>query len=148
MKRVLAVAIMSSIALAPAALAGSGKKLDAGSLVTILEMEKIIGKLRNPPKPDTDVRGYSTCDFTNEEGANLKLLVYSSDNWNAQKGAVSEKETHNLSQLGDEAFWVKRGSILELYAKQGNEMLEIDSTISGGVEAPKKVAALVLKKLK
>ncbi len=148
MKRLVLTATLIVTMSATAAIAGPAKsKIEPCSLMTTSDIEKIIGPLRTPAKSDTDVRGYPSCDYTNDEGANLKILVYGADQWGLRKGEVSEMKPKSLSQIGEEAYWVKRGSSIEVYAKKGAHMVEIVSTISGGIEAPRKVAALLMKKL-
>lgn len=143
MRRLLLVFASALLLAAPSAYAG-----DVASLVTKQDIEASIGKLKEPPKSSVDVRGFHQCDYTNETGAWLKLLQYPSTQWEMQKGIVSEMNPTALSGLGDEAYWVKRGSTVELYVRKGDKVLEVDSTISGGINVSKQVAQKALVNLK
>jgi len=119
--------------------------VDACALVTKAEAEKILGELREAPKPETGIQQEKECNYTNKDGAWLKVSVYSSERWGMQKGIVSEMNPTALPGLGEEAFTVKRGTTHEIYIRQGKLILEISSTV--GLEVTKTFAETAVKQL-
>lgn len=121
-------------------------KIDACSLIGKADIEVVMGKLKGPAKADTGIQGEKTCEFTNEAGQWSKISVYGADRWGMQKGSVSEMKPTALAKLGEEAFWVQRGSSAELYVRKGKYILEVDS--SGGIKFAKPIAEKAIGNLK
>jgi hypothetical protein len=107
----------------------SYSKLDPCALVTRAEAEKILGELKEAPKPDTGIQQEKECEYSTTTGAWLKVRLYSSKRWGMQKGTVSEMNPTDLPGLGEEAFSVKRGTSYEIYIRKGTLILEVSSTV-------------------
>jgi hypothetical protein len=123
----------------------SNSKLDPCALVARAEVEKILGDLKEAPKPDTGIQQEKECDYTTTAGAWLKVRLYSSARWGMQKGIVSEMNPITLSGLGEEAFEVKRGTTDEIYVRNAAVILEVSST--AGPAATKQFAEIAVKQL-
>jgi hypothetical protein len=119
--------------------------LDPCALVAKVEVEKIIGELREAPKPDRGLQQEKECNYTNNDGAWLKVSIYSSQRWGMQKGIVSEMNPAPFSGLGEEAFTVKRGTTCEVYVRQGKWILEVSSTV--GAERTQQFAQIAATRL-
>src|SRR5438477_1593964 len=81
---------------------------DTCALATKEEAEKIIGRLKEPPKSGTGILEEKECTYTNAEGKWVKLRLYPSGRWNFKKEAVSDLKPETLPGLGEEAFAVKK----------------------------------------
>jgi len=110
-----------------------------------VEVEKIIGELKEAPKPDTGLQKEKTCDYTTMSGSWLKVSLYTSERWGLQKGIVSEMNPTDIPGLGEEAFSVKRGSTCEIYVRKGKLILEVSSTV--GLDPTRKFAEAAIKQL-
>ena len=108
-------------------------------------MAKLLGELKEGPKPDTGIQKEKECHYSNVEGAWLKVSLYSSDRWGMQKGTVSEMNPADLPGFGEEAFAVKRGTTYEVYLRKGKWMLEVSTTAAP--EAAKKFAETAAKQM-
>jgi hypothetical protein len=118
---------------------------DPCALVPKAEVEKIIGELKTPPKPDTGPQKEKECNYENVGGTWLKVSIYSSERWGMQKGIVSEMNPTDIVGLGEEAYSVKRGSSMEVYVRKGALILEVSSTV--GSEKARKFAEAAIKQL-
>jgi len=145
MKRLFPLPVLLGVlalALAPVARAADP---DPCALVPKAEVEKIIGELKTPPKPDTGLQKEKECNYDNMEGAWLKVSVYSSERWGMQKGIVSEMSPAAITGLGEEAFSVKRGTTSEIYVRKGGLILQVSSTV--GLEKTRKFAEAAIKQM-
>jgi hypothetical protein len=120
------VAALASLILAGAA---SAAGTDPCALIAKEEVAKIIGELKEAPKPDTGLQKEKECHYTTGTGAWLKVSLYSATRWGMQKGIVSEMNPTDLPGLGEEAFAVKRGTTYEIYVRKGELILEVSSTV-------------------
>ena len=111
---------------------------DPCALIGKDEVAKIIGELKEAPKPETGLQKEKECNYTTATGAWLKVSLYPATRWGMQKGIVSEMNPTNLPGLGEEAFAVKRGTTYEIYVRKGELILEVSSTV--GAEPTLKVA--------
>jgi hypothetical protein len=123
----------------------AGAEPDPCAVVTKAEVEKMIGELKEAPKPDTGLQKEKTCDYTTMSGSWLKVSLYTSERWGLQKGIVSEMNPTEITGLGEEAFSVKRGSTCEIYVRKGKLILEVSSTV--GLESTRKFADAAIKQL-
>jgi len=144
MKKVTASILVASLC-ACAAIAAP-VKVKADTLLKTNDVEAVIGKLKGAPKPDTGLMGESICKYENADGQWVNVSVYSSEKWGWKKGETSEMHPTPLAGLGEEAFWVKRGSDVEVYVRKGANLLEVDS--SGGIKFAKPIAEKALANLK
>ena len=117
--------------------------LDPCALLPKAEIAKIIGELKDEPKSATGLMKEKQCDYTNMEGAWLKVSLSSPENWGMQKGLAPDPI--EIKSLGEEAFSTKRGTALEVWVRQGEIMLVVSSTV--GLERTRKVAEAAFKKL-
>lgn len=145
MKISLRALLLCSVAAGAIPLIAIAEEIDACTLVPAAEVQKILGELREPPKPDTGLQREKQCNYTTLDGAWLKASVYSAERWGLQKGIVSEMNPSPLPALGEEAFSVKRGTTTEVYVRGGKWMLEVSSTV--GAEQTKQFAAAAVKQL-
>jgi len=118
---------------------------DPCSLLTTAQLESSFGKLKGAPKADVGIGKGKECRYENQEGNFLVLRIYSSSRWGMQKGINSENNPATLSDLGEEAFMVKKGSDKEIYIRKKDWILEIDS--SADSEKVKALAAPAAAKL-
>lgn len=121
-------------------------KIDASKLIDNASVEAIIGKLKGAPKPDTGLLGESIIKYENMDGQWVNITVYDSNRWGLKKGETSEMKPTALKGLGDEAFWVQRGTSAEVYVKKGANILEVDT--SGGIKFGKPIAEKALANVK
>jgi len=119
--------------------------VDACSLVTRSEADAIMGKLREAPKPATTLRDEKACSYLNEEGANVTVRVYGSNQFGLQKGIDSEEKMTSLPGLGDEAYYTKKGSDTDLWVRKGGATLNVNGSI--GLEKSKGMAQKALSRL-
>jgi hypothetical protein len=123
----------------------SATEIDPCALIGKDEVARIIGELKEAPKPDTGLQKEKECNYTTGAGAWLKVSLYSSARWGMQKGIVGEMNPTDLPGLGEEAFAVKRGATYEIYVRKGDLILEVSSTV--GMEPTKKFAEAATKHL-
>jgi hypothetical protein len=120
--------------------------IDACSLVTRVEADAIMGKLREAPKPATTVGKEKACSYgPNEDGANATLRLYGSDQWELQKGIDSEEKMTDVPGLGDEAYYTKKGTDTDLWVHKGGAVLNVNGSI--GIEKAKGMAQKALSRL-
>ena len=120
-------------------------EIDACALVSKAEAAKLLGELREEPKPETGIQKEKQCNYTTVAGAWLKVSIYSSDRWGMQKGIVSEMNPTDLPGVGEEAFTVKRGTTYEIYVRKGKWILELSS--SAGPEPTKQFAQTAAERM-
>ena len=120
-------------------------EIDACALVSKAEAAKLLGELREEPKPETGIQKEKQCNYTTAAGAWLKVSIYSSDRWGMQKGIVSEMNPTELPGVGEEAFVVKRGTTYEIYVRKGKWILEVSSTV--GPEPTKQFAQTAAERM-
>jgi hypothetical protein len=123
----------------------SYSKLDPCALVARAEAEKLLGELKEAPKPDTGIQQEKECNYSTTAGTWLKVRLYSSERWGMQKGIVSEMNPTTLDALGEEAFSVQQGTSHEIYVRKGKLILEVSSTV--GPELTRKFAEAAVKQL-
>jgi hypothetical protein len=126
---IIVAALASLILAANAFAAETDFKLDPCALITKEEVAKIIGELKETPKPDTGLQKEKECHYSTTTGAWLKVSLYSATRWGMQKGIVSEMNPTDLPGLGEGAFAVKRGTTYEIYVRKGELILEVSSTV-------------------
>jgi hypothetical protein len=119
--------------------------VDACTLVTRSEADSIMGKLREEPKPVTALRDEKTCSYLNMDGASATIRVYGAGQFESQKGIDSEEKMTSLSGLGDEAYYTKKGSDTDLWARKGGVTINVNSSI--GLEKSKGMAQKALSRL-
>ena len=122
---------------------GRSAELDSCALLSKAEVAKIIGELKEEPKPGTGLLKEKQCDYINMSGAWLKISLGNPDTWGMQKGLFVD--TVEIKGLGEEAFSAKRGTAIEVWVRKGNLMLVVSSTV--GLEPTRKVAEAAAKKL-
>ena len=119
--------------------------VDACSLVTRSEAEAIMGQLREAQKPATTLRNEKACSYLNSDGANVTIRVYGSDQFGLQKSIDSEEKMVSLPGLGDEAYYTKKGTDTDLWARKGGATLNVNGSI--GLEKAKGMAQKALSRL-
>ena len=119
--------------------------VDACSLVTRADAEAIMGKLREAPKPTVAVADEKTCSYLNMNGANVTVRIYGSDWYDIQKNLNDADKIVSLPGMGEEAYYVKKSSALDLWVRKGNASLYLNGTI--GLEPTKRLAAKILSRL-
>ena len=119
--------------------------VDACKLVTRNEADTIMGKLREAPKPVTSLRDEKTCSYLNEDGGGATIRVYGADQFGLQKGIDSEEKMVSLPGLGDEAYYTKKGTDTDLWARKGGAVLNVNGSI--GLEKAKAMAMKALGRL-
>ena len=119
--------------------------VDGCSLVTRSEADAIMGQLREAPKPVTVLRNEKTCSYLNGDGASATLRVYGSEQFELQKGIDSEEKMTSLPGLGDEAYYTKKGTDTDLWARKGGATLNVNGSI--GLEKAKGMAQKALSRL-
>ncbi len=119
--------------------------VNACTLVTRNEADTIMGKLREAPKPVTSLRDEKTCSYLNEDGGGATIRVYGAGQFDSQKGIDSEEKMVSLPGLSDEAYYTKKGSDTDLWARKGGATLNVNSSI--GLEKSKAMAMKALSRL-
>jgi hypothetical protein len=114
-------------------------------LLTSAQLEAAFGKLKGTGKAEIGVQKDKECHYQNEEGNSLVLRIYSAERWGLAKGINSENNPVSLSNLGEEAFLVKKGTDKEIYIRKKAWILEIDG--SADSEKLKALAALAAERL-
>ncbi|HEX8078551.1 MAG TPA: hypothetical protein VF511_12110 [Chthoniobacterales bacterium] len=107
------------------------------------EIAKIIGEIKEGPKPKEGLMKEKECEWTNMSGSWLSVGLYSSDKWELKKGSANNPA--EVKGLGEEAFTDKRGTDAEIYVRKGKWMLEV-RTSSGSANA-RKVAEYAVAKM-
>ncbi len=145
-KELLLVMLLLSLT-TPYAIAAEVDKCAACKLVTSAEMKAVMGEPKGEAKCDTGLRPEEvTCNYDNMAGSRVKIRLYkqSSGEWSIAKSALPHKTP--LTGLGDEAFWTKEGTDVEVFVRKGEKTLEVDS--SGGLPFAKPVAEKAFVRLK
>lgn len=131
------------LALSVSALFGAPADIDPCTLVTKEDVAKILGEIKEGPKPKEGLMKEKGCEWTNMSGSWLNLSVYEADQWGMKK--MSANDPTEVKGLGEEAFANKRGTDAELYVRKGALILEVRT--SSGKEVAKQVAETAIKKI-
>ena len=118
-------------------------ELDPCTLISKEDLVKILGEIKEGPKPKEGLMKEKLCEWTNMSGSWLSIGVYSSDKWDLKKGSANNAA--DVTGLGEGAFTDKRGTDAEIYVRKGKWMLEV-RTSSGSANA-RKAAEIAIQKL-
>lgn len=142
------LAAAAIFALGLPAMAAEPDKCGACKLVTKAEMAAVMGELKGEAKCDTGIRPSEvTCNYDNMEGSWVKIRLYkqTAEGFSLAKNLLPNGSTA-LPGLGDEAFWAKVGTDIEVFIRKGDKVLEVDSC--GGLKFAKPVAEKAFARLK
>ena len=118
-------------------------EFDPCTLIPKADLVKILGEIKEGPKPKEGLMKEKQCEWANMSGSWLSIGVYSSEKWGLKKGSANNPA--DVTGLGEEAFTDKRGTDAEIYVRKGKWMLEV-RTSSGSANA-RKAAELAITKL-
>ena len=118
---------------------------DACSLISRADVEAAVGKLREAPAPIVALAGEPTCSYLNANGAGVTVRVHDADYYDVQKNLNSGPQAVSLQGLGEEAYYVKKSSAVDLWARKGDAGLYLNGTV--GLDAMKRMAAKILERL-
>lgn len=116
---------------------------DPCTLIDKAEVTKILGEIKEGPKPKEGLMKEKGCEWTNMSGSWLSVAVYSSEKWDLKKGSANNPV--EIKGLGEAAFSDKRGTDAELYVQKGKSMLEVRT--SAGAEVARKAAEAAFKRI-
>jgi hypothetical protein len=120
-------------------------KIEACSLVTKAEAAQVLGEIKGEAETRTGLHNEKRCGYSNMNGNEVSFGVYGADLWESKRTASEGLDTEDLSGLGEEAFSVKRGTTVQLYARKGSTILDVNST--AGKEAARRVAEKALARI-
>jgi hypothetical protein len=128
------------------------KPVDACTLVTVAEIEAVVGKLSGEPFALAGPEGlFRMCSFHTESSKPVLVTVARAETWAGRKGAArANKDTEQVSGVGDEAFLT---SDLEggynLQVRKGPAVLQINVPLGHdqALDATKTIAAKALPRL-
>jgi hypothetical protein len=140
MRTISCLALVSSLSIFAFAQTAA---VDPCALIEKADITKILGEIKEGPKPKEGLMKEKQCEWTNMSGSWLNVGVYSSGQWGLKKGDASNLT--EIKGLGEEAFSNKRGTDAELYVRKGKLMLEIRT--SAGADAARKTADIAVKKI-
>jgi hypothetical protein len=139
MKKIVGLAMMLSFA----SVCFAETELDPCALIPKADLVKILGEIKEGPKPKEGLMKEKECEWTNMSGSWLSIGVYSAEKWGLKKGSANNPA--DVTGLGEEAFTDKRGTDAEIFVRKGKWILEI-RTSSGSANA-RKLADLAVPKL-
>lgn len=145
MRRSAAATFLVSCALAAGIAASQGApSIDPCTLVTVADVEAIVGKLKGPPRSETEERTRS-CNFTFTGSDEMEIWVYPADG--LDRARRLNKDLAAVTDVGAEAYMRRDASIdwIELYARKGAVSIQV--TMKNAPGATDKVKALARKAL-
>ncbi|MFN2508698.1 MAG: hypothetical protein ABR589_07980 [Chthoniobacterales bacterium] len=116
---------------------------DPCALISKEELSKILGEIKEGPKPKEGLMKEKQCDWTNVSGAWLTIGIYDAEKWSVKK--MGANNPVDVQGLGEEAYSDKRGTDTELYVRKGKVALEVRT--SAGSDVARKAAELAATKL-
>jgi hypothetical protein len=140
MRIILCLGLVFSLSLTASAQSAA---VDPCMLIDKADVIKVLGDIKEGPKPKEGLMKEKQCEWTNMSGSWLSVGVYSSEQWGLKKGDAFNLV--EIKDLGDEAFSNKRGTDAELYVRKGKLMIEVRT--SAGAEAARKTADIAVKKI-
>jgi hypothetical protein len=120
-------------------------KIDACALVTKAEAAQVLGEIKGEAQTRAGLHDEKRCGYSNMNGGEVSFGVYGANFWESKRMAAEGLDTENLSGLGEEAFSVKRGTTVQLYARKGGIILDVNST--AGKEAARRMAEKALDRI-
>lgn len=117
---------------------------DPCSLITVEEMQQIVGPLDSAPSATDPASGEITCTYTPKTGPSfIDISLHEGDLASLRKSA-DHKDAVSLPEFGKEAFVTPNAyEYTDLYAKKGNLILRV--TLPMGPEAIATVKAVAAK---
>ena len=120
-------------------------KIDACALVTKAEAAQALGEIKGGAQTRAGLHDEKRCGYSNMNGGEVSFGVYGANFWESKRMAAEGLDTEDLSGLGEEAFSVKRGTTVQLYARKGGIILDVNST--AGKEAARRMAEKALDRI-
>ena len=120
-------------------------KIDACALVTKAEAAQVLGEIKREAETRTGLHDEKRCGYSNTNGNEVSFGVYGANFWESKRMAAEGLDTEDLAGLGEEAFSVKRGTTVQLYARKGGIILDVNST--AGKEAARRMAEKALDRI-
>jgi hypothetical protein len=148
MSRYVAVALLVSCAIVARMDAWqSAPALDPCTLVSVADVEAIVGKLKGAPRSETNERARS-CSFAFAGSDEMEMWVYPVDGLDRARRLY--KDLIAVTDVGAEAYMRRNPSIewLELYARKGTVSIQVTmKSAPGDTDKVKALARKALEKL-
>lgn len=120
-------------------------KIDACALVTRAEAAEVLGEIKGEAETRTGLHDEKRCGYSNTNGNEISFGVYGADFWESKRAASEGLAAEDIPGLGEEAFSVRRGTTVQLYARKGGVILDVNST--AGKEAARRIAEKALARI-
>jgi hypothetical protein len=119
---------------------------DPCKLITVAEMQQIVGPLRGAPKASDPSSGEINCSYTPVSGPDFIDVSLQDGDLIAMRRRDSQKDAMSLSEFGKDAFVNPAvNGFADLYAKKGNLILRV--TLPKGSRAVDTAKAIARKAL-
>lgn len=118
---------------------------DPCKLVTVAELEVIVGKISMGPKPADPSSGEVSCEYTVAKDSSWLMINLHEGNFDAMRKSFGGKSPVSVSELGKDAFLNESYEEFsaELFAKKGDLTLRV--SMPKGVSAADKIKAIAKK---
>ena len=120
-------------------------KIDACALVTKAEAAEVLGEIKGGAETRTGLHDEKRCGYSNTNGNEVSFGVYGADFWESKRTAAEGLAAEDIPGLGEEAFSVTRGTTVQLYARKGGVILDVNST--AGKDAARRIAQKALARI-
>jgi hypothetical protein len=119
------------------------------SLVTVAEMQQIVGPLSEPPRATDPSSGENTCTFTPASGPSFIDVTLHEGDLAALRNSASYKNAQALPDFGKDAFVSPNfQDYADLYAKKGNLIVRVTLPMGPkSVETAKSIARKALARM-
>jgi hypothetical protein len=116
---------------------------DPCTLITVAEMEKIVGPLDGAPTSPDRATGEISCGYTPKTGPSFVEIALHEGDLAFLRDSSSSKDAVSLPEFGKDAFLVPKEHELyaSLYAKKGSLILVVSAPMGPDAEATVKAIA-------
>lgn len=149
----LATLTLLLLAIGPGTIAAAAELPDPGKLITVAELEPIVGKVEAGPKPVDAPEGAVASEFTLAiDSSWVTLTVFLTDRFEFEdaKRKFGGPDAVSVPEFGEDAFINPSvaGIAADLYAVKGNVVLEVSvAKGEGAVEKLRAIAKIALERL-
>jgi len=120
---------------------------DPCKLITVAELEAIVGKISMGPKPADPNSGEVSCEYTVAKDSSWLMINLHEGNFDAMRKSFGGKSPVSVPELGKDAFLNESyvDFSAELFVKKGDLALRV--SMPKGPAAPDKIKAIAKKAL-
>ncbi len=117
---------------------------DPCSLITVEEMQQIVGPLDGAPEASDPKSGIISCSYIPKDGPSFVEISFHEGDLAVLRKSASNKDAASLPEFGKDAFVTPNAyEYTDLYAKKGNLILQV--SLPMGPDAVATVKAIAAK---